>query len=339
MIVILLKRLNLIIRSNSNYKIILIVMFGLVFGGSILMYLLEHKVNDQFASFGDGLWWSVVTITTVGYGDKYPVTGWGRLVAFMVMIGGIGSFGYLAGSIIEDLLKRGRGEMKVNLKNHTVICDYNYKVENICREIQKERKNCDIVLIADKEENPLKDLKDVYFVKGDATKAEVLKKANVPQAATVIVLGDGAVNDQLADAHSVLTTLAVRSLNGSCKIISEVINKDNIEHFQRAGADEIVCVGELAGQLIVRSSLYKGLSNMIVELLTNRFGNELYSENIPQALEVVKFGDAFLQLKKLGATLLGVYSGNKLITNPDMELQLKKGDYLIYMASEPIVIK
>lgn len=337
MIVVLFKRLNFIIKSNRNYKVILIIMFGLVFGGSMLMYLIENKVNDQFASFIDGLWWSVVTITTVGYGDKYPVTDWGRLVAFMVMIGGIGSFGYLAGSILEDLLKRGRGEMTVHFKNHIVICDYNHKVDNICREIRKEIKNCDIVLVANREENPIKDIKGVSFIKGDTTKAQVLERANVSQAATVIVLGDSEVDDQLADAHSVLTTLAVRNLNASCKIISEVLAKDNIEHFQRAGADEIICVGELAGQLIVRSSLYTGLSNMIGELVTNRFGNELYSERIPQDLEGVKFGDAFLKLKKLGATVLGVYSDNKLLTNPDLELQLKKGDYLVYMSQEPII--
>ena len=84
MIVSLLRRLNLIIKSNSNYKTILIVIFTLVISGSVLIYLIENKVNPQFAGLSDGLWWSVVTITTVGYGDKYPVTGWGKLVAFVV---------------------------------------------------------------------------------------------------------------------------------------------------------------------------------------------------------------------------------------------------------------
>ncbi|MCG8403117.1 MAG: NAD-binding protein [Firmicutes bacterium] len=336
MIVSLLRRLNLIIKSNSNYKTILIVIFTLVISGSVLIYLIENRVNPQFAGLSDGLWWSVVTITTVGYGDKYPVTGWGKLVAFVVMIGGIGSFGYLAGSIIEDLIKRGRGEMAVNFKNHIVICDYNHKVEDIYREIQKEIKNSDIVLVANREENPAKDLKNIFFVKGDTTKAEVLEKANVSQAATVIVLGDSELEDQLADAHSVLTTLAVRNLNSACKIIAEVLSTDNTEHFQRAGANEIICIGELAGQLIVRSSLYTGLSNMIGELVTNRFGNELYSEKISQDLEGVEFGDAFIRLKKLGATIMGVYSDNQLSTNPDMGLRLKKDDYLIYMAREPI---
>ena len=181
--------------------------------GALVMHLLERGVNQNFATYGNSLWWAVTTITTVGYGDEYPVTGAGRIVAALVMFGGIGSFGFLAGTALEDLLKRRQGLMKVSFKDHYVICSYNFKAEKIVREIMKELDDCKIVMVADSEQNPLSGFEGVYFVRGDSTKEAVLEMANVGKAKTVIVLADHTKDDQLADAHAVLTTLSVRELN------------------------------------------------------------------------------------------------------------------------------
>jgi voltage-gated potassium channel len=78
---------------------VVIVAVAVIFLGAAVAYYAEHPSNPGFATYGDALWWAVVTITTVGYGDIVPKTATGRITGVMVMITGIGVLGVLAGSL------------------------------------------------------------------------------------------------------------------------------------------------------------------------------------------------------------------------------------------------
>jgi len=72
---------------------------GVLVIGSLVAYHAEHPVNSEFATVGDALWWGIVTLTTVGYGDIVPETATGRWVAVIIMITGVAVLGVLAGSL------------------------------------------------------------------------------------------------------------------------------------------------------------------------------------------------------------------------------------------------
>lgn len=335
--IIIFRKLKDLHRLHGKYKQALLILFILLIGGAVSIYLLERSQNDQFKTFVDGLWWAIVTITTVGYGDKYPVTVAGKIVALIVMFGGIGSFGYIAGSLLEDIIKKGQGKMTVLYEDHYVICSYSFKADKIIKELKAELKKKRIVLIADKEENPVSDMDDVTFVRGDSTKETTLEKANVGKANTVIVLADGEMDDYMADAHSVLTTLAVKHISPNCKVVAESLNPENIEHFQRAGADEIICTGALSSKLIFRSSIYSGVANLFKELLTNSYGHEIYSGKVPDYLVNSEYKNALAKLKESEAILIGIQQGDQFITNPPGKTLLQKDDKLIYIAPHRVI--
>lgn len=96
--------------SRSHLATVLAVAGMLIVTCAYLEFLAEKDANPgQFGSFWDALWWAIVTTTTVGYGDKFPLTTEGRLVAIVLMFTGIGIIGALAGSLANALLKTPGG--------------------------------------------------------------------------------------------------------------------------------------------------------------------------------------------------------------------------------------
>ncbi|GHH36434.1 potassium channel family protein [Lentzea cavernae] len=76
----------------------------------------RHAENASITTFGDALWWTLTTMSTVGYGDRYPVTGEGRLVAGLLMVGGIALLGVITGTIASWLVETLRGVESAELE-------------------------------------------------------------------------------------------------------------------------------------------------------------------------------------------------------------------------------
>jgi voltage-gated potassium channel len=86
-----------------------VVAIGVVVLGSLIAYYAEHPTNPGFATFGDALWWGIVTLTTVGYGDIVPETTTGRWAGVTIMITGVAVLGVLAGSL-ASFFRLGEGD-------------------------------------------------------------------------------------------------------------------------------------------------------------------------------------------------------------------------------------
>ena len=94
-----------IAREGSIHKVA-IASGLLTLVGSVLVWLLERDENPQFTHYADALWWAVVTITTVGYGDISPITRPAQFIAGCLLVAGIGTIGLLASSLASVLVVR-----------------------------------------------------------------------------------------------------------------------------------------------------------------------------------------------------------------------------------------
>jgi len=90
--------------ENALLTVVFLVLCVLEFGSLAVLYAESASANANITNASDAIWWAYVTITTVGYGDRYPVTNWGRIVGLFVMTAGVGLFGTLSGFLANKFL-------------------------------------------------------------------------------------------------------------------------------------------------------------------------------------------------------------------------------------------
>lgn len=296
---------------------------------------------ESGVSWANALWWSIVTLTTVGYGDITPATIAGRMIGVIIMIFGIGMLGMFTATIasifVEKKLKEDRGMKSFEFENHIILCEWNHRTANILKELRSDQRmeSAPIVLIANEEMKPVDD-ENLYFIKGDVTE-ENLNRANLAKANTVVILGDDSLDANARDAQAVLAVLTVESLNPDVYTIVELVNESNVRHCKRANADEIIVGNEFSSRLISRSALDHGISLVLSELLSSSYGNELYKIVVPPEMDGKKFLNVFTEVKRRNnSTILAIQQrGNgAVISNPDPDYEIKKEDSLIVICNE-----
>ncbi len=322
-------------QQENVFKLFYVIL-GIVLFSAALMSFMEPDLT-----FISAIWWSIVTLTTVGYGDISPVTLGGRVIAVVIMFFGIGVLGMLSASLaallISKKMKENSGMCKIDLTDHIIICEWNHRARAILKELRADSKteNSPIVLLADVVGKPVDDPL-LFFVKGQVNE-ETLAQANLAQAKTVVVLGDDTIDATSRDAKVVLSTLTIESMAGEVYTVVELVDKANEQHCRRAKADEIIIGSELSSHLVATATLDHGISRIVSELLSSSHGNELYAVPVPKQLAGKEFLDVMVAMKReQKATVLGIQKGRggELITNPNVDYLVTAEDYLVLVAKD-----
>jgi voltage-gated potassium channel len=300
---------------------------------------LTLRVLEPDKSLADWLWWSIVTMTTVGYGDVTPTTFWGRSIGVGLMFFGIGLLGTftatLAGIVVTQKLRTERGLSTLELKDHLILCEWNGRARDILSELRSDPRShtTPVVLIADLGTKPVED-EHLHFVKGNVEEATLIR-AGIMAARTVVVLGDDALAPTTRDAQVVLATLTIESLNPDVYTIVELMSEANVPHCKRAKADEVIVASEVSSHLIASSALDHGISNVVSELLSTRSGSDLKKTPVPADLIGEPFLEVLTRLKRRDGTLvLAVQRGSRgeVVTNPAASFRLQTGDQLVLVS-------
>lgn len=207
-------------RSYLGYVLALVAV--VLFLGAGGFYFEEHGRNAAVHSFGDGLWWAIVTMTTVGYGDISPVTTGGRLVGAVLMISGISALGLFTASIAAYMIRaRQLDALRIRrMRDHVVICGAGSAGAHLAHAF---RLAGDAVVVVEKDEqNPRLDAcreAGSAILLGDATRTETLRRAGVERAKyLVIVCGADGTNVEAAARARALPRAAAGALSCAAEI-------------------------------------------------------------------------------------------------------------------------
>ena len=312
----------------------------LLYSATGFMYF-ELPENPDL-SWIDAFWWSLVTMTTVGYGDLFPVTTWGRvLIGFPTMLFGVGILGYMlslmATTMLESKLLETRGMNEIKLTDHIIVCGFG-RLEtllNLIREIQRDvtTKDTQIVLVDDKLEQlppELLELK-IRFVKGNPAREAILRKAGVLTSRAVIIQASSD-NPEESDTHNLKVALVAETLSPSVFTVVECVNPENQGFFRRANCDSVVCIASLSEQMLVQELQDTGVAQVVSELTSNAHGRQFYIIEVPE--ELATYREARARYNDQNVVLMGIRRGEENFILPGDDFSIEKGDRAILISSE-----
>ncbi|KAA9019939.1 potassium channel family protein [Niallia endozanthoxylica] len=316
-------RLPLLLRTFL-IAISLIAFFG------IIVHFLEP---ESFPTIFDGIWWAIITASTVGYGDYVPHSVIGKIAGILLLITSAGFlssfFIVLATTAASRQNDHLEGKIKFKGEGHFIIVGWNERSREVIYSLINEQKTASIALIDDTlKKNPLP-YSNVHYIQGRPNLDEVLMRASIQTADKVIITADPTKDELQADMHTILTLLAVKGLNPHVETIVEILTNEQIANASRAGADEIIQTNMLSSFVMLQSLASQDMVTSFLDLLYQLTEKKLvYLEAGKDQLEE-GFTDVSVQLLQEGKILLGVKRGGATILNPPQPFSIEKHDQLI----------
>ncbi|WP_299265843.1 NAD-binding protein [Halorientalis sp.] len=202
----------------------------------------------------DAVYYTIVTASTVGYGDAVPVTQQARLFSVSVLILGVASFtlalGSLLGPAVEARFAHTLGIMTERqfglLEDHVIVLGYGDMTEAIIEELSGSTPF--VVITPDQDAAAALSARDVAVLSADPSDEEPLQRASIENARAMVAATDSDANDALA-------ILTAKSLTPEVRVVAGATDRENVEKLRRAGADTVISPMVIGGHLLVESAL------------------------------------------------------------------------------------
>ena len=303
------------------------------------LYLLLCAVC-YFLLLGDGEetpFWDIVVynlLAVTGNDYMFIDNAWTRVMGIFVLILGMVGLstitGYVSSAFVERRLNMAKGEKKMqSMKGHIVICGWKSDIKGLIQGIlrkNKDRTVSDIILINNLEEGRIQHIKDdpelkgLNILHGDYTEEQTLIKANIKDAAKVLIIGENHDNldDELVDSRVFVGALLVRKMNAKCHICAEIKTERYKNYLESQNCAEVIYVDEYTRYILTTSTNYSGMSKVMSSFLDNGDGVSVQIAPIPEKWLGRTYGELFQWYKtERNFLLLGV------LENMGVERELK----------------
>jgi voltage-gated potassium channel len=303
---------------------------ALIAGVSLVVYF-EGGLNDARSGghpgYLDCLYFSIVTITTVGYGDIVPVATVSRLTdAFVLTPVRFVIFFVIFGTAYQLAIRRFTEEYRMKriqetLENHVLVCGYGATGAAAAEELLLQGTPPDRIVVIDRESAALEEAaqRKVICIQGDATREHVLSSAAVGKAAYALVCTG-------RDDTTTLIVLTLRALNPETRITAACRESENVKLLQRSGAHHIISAAMAGGNIMAAATRHPHLVETLEDILTVRGGLRIDE----RAVRPEEAGKAARELP--GIAVLRVYRGETCY-GVDQLPALAEGDILVYIAA------
>jgi len=341
------KRKKWLVETFSSPSVLIGIIFALVLILiMVIIFKTEQPGNDSINTLFDAFWYTLVTITTVGYGDITPTSVPGRIAACILLIAGVALFGALSGKFASFLFdrqqKKDKGLLRMTkMKHHFIICGYKTNFEKILEQIIIANPEIPVDRIVRLNTAPQSQMdkikasekfRGINFLHGDFTDEDTLLKAQIKTADRALILADTSDNFSAleTDSRTVLGVITIKNLNPKMYCVAEIIDSKFEKHLSLAHADEIILSSEYERNLLVQASSGKGMSHILSALISEEAEAGIVLKDIPRKYTGGAYGIYRQEVREPGI-LIGLLenTGNfyqrrrealaEAQKNPDME--------------------
>lgn len=308
---------------------------GLICIVAVMLWFNREGLRDNShparpLGFVDVFYFTVITLTTVGYGDIIPVTDEARLVnAILLTPIRIFLWGVFLGTAYELVLKQYRERLEMHklrnrLQGHTIVCGYGVKGRAIVEELLAHGHQPENIVVIDPDEVTAQEgaAHDLIALRGDASSEAMLQAAGVERADHVLVAPN-------RDDACVLICLTVRTLAPKVRLVAAAREEENIKLLYKAGADVVVSPSLSGGRLMAAAVRQKAVTSFLEDIL--EFGG-----GVDAVEHVVTDAEAGKRVSDLscvaGNLVLGVARGQERCPFHKLDAwALKAGDIIVYL--------
>jgi voltage-gated potassium channel len=319
-----LKAIRAGLRSRGIILVSLYMMLLLV--SSILITLVEPG-QTALTQFGNALWWSIVTSTTVGYGDLYPISTAGKIVAtilpiFMGIGLGAAFITHMASYVIERRDKKMHGEKPYRGSSHILLVGYTEETEHLVEQIQKDKSHAerDMVLLADIPRHPLPEIENLIFIRGRPDKIQALTRANTEKADQIIIHTG---NDEQS-LFALINTLGLK--NEACEVTVRCLSTQSLDTFSSVPG-KFETIMQMTAEMLVQAMQDKVHIPLQILLRNEDDNEEIYYVVVPKIPTKLKWWDLHNYLKEKYGYLsfaLAKPDGSVMV-NPPAEESVSEG--------------
>ncbi len=320
-------------KKFELYTLLFLVAFVVMTAG-IAIYVFEAHVNDNIDNLFDAIYWALVTISTVGYGDISPVTSEGRAVSIVIIVSGIAMISFATSVIVSafseklDEIKENRIVEQINKHDHfLIICGFGHLTKMFLRQAP-ERFTRYIILDPDEERVEQARKEGYNAIKEDASRSEVLSRFNLEKNNVTLLAVTG------SDVENIYITLTAKSIARHVKVIARASSREMVPKFLHAGADDILLPHEVVNNMIhiaiTQPVMYKALHAVltghdvarIYEIVADRYDR----------MEGVTLG--LLDFRRFKMIFLGIWRGGRFVFNPPKTTAIERHDVILVIAKE-----
>lgn len=331
--------------KRPNYRRIILTLIVLVVAYGLLvnaLYDLEIDVaGAKVKSMQDAIWYLVATLTTVGYGDIYPVTYWGRMIGFVFLLSSLGVYGFIIGQIANFMstLKEQRdlGLNGTQFTNHVVMIGWNEFGQSVISHlvaagrqvavVTKNRANIEMI-------REFYSMDNVFTLLSDYNNFDLLGKANLKEASVVFIN----LND---DTEKLVYIINIKKYFQNLNYVVTLDNGNLKATFVNAGVTYAISKNEISSKLLASYIYEPDVAIFSEEIIAYAHEDDEY--DMKEFLMAgnnpfigMPYEKAFFDLKKqCNVVLIGLVrikdKKRALFKNPEGSMTIQDGDYLLML--------
>ncbi len=320
-------------KKFELFTLLFLLMFITITAG-IAIYVFEEKGNDNINSLFDALYWALITISTVGYGDISPVTPEGRVVSMVIIVTGIAMISFVTSVIVSSFseklteLKENRLIEEINKSEEfMIICGYGQMTRMFLKSYADEYNRRYIIIDKNKEivEEAIKE--GYRAIHEDASRHDVISKFNTDYAQITLLALTG------SDIANIYITLNAKAISTKIRVITRASSDNIAKKCRLAGADSVVMPTLIANRMLFSAITQPIMYRAIYAILTGQHLAQLDEVNLIYHRKLVgkKLDDLKFKEHKILCIGLQVGASGEFIFNPPLRLYLQEEDVLLIM--------